>query len=45
VEKRTDDFTFDGQHFLPTPDDPYWIVESSTSGARAAHKQSSLTHG
>ncbi|MEO3935863.1 DUF2945 domain-containing protein [Dermatophilaceae bacterium Soc4.6] len=43
VERRTSDFTFDGQHFRPTDDDPYWIVESSTSGSRAAHKQSSLT--
>ncbi|MDQ2757522.1 MAG: DUF2945 domain-containing protein [Actinomycetota bacterium] len=43
LERRTDDFIFEGQQFRPTDDDPYWIVESSKSGARAAHKQSSLT--
>lgn len=43
VERRTDDFTVDDQHFRATDDDPYWIVESSKTGARAAHRQSSLT--
>lgn len=43
VEKRTSDFTFDGQHFIPTHDDPYWIVESEKTGAQAAHKESALT--
>jgi hypothetical protein len=42
VEKKTSDFTFDGQAFKPTDDDPYWIVESAKSGKRAAHKESSL---
>ncbi len=42
IEKRVSDFTFEGQKFKPTDDDPYWIVESSKTGARAAHKQSSL---
>ena len=42
VEKKTKDFTFDGQNFKPTDDDPYWIVESSKSGKQAAHKESSL---
>lgn len=42
VEKRTTEFTFDGQKFKPTDDDPYWIVESDKSGKRAAHKESSL---
>ena len=45
VEKRTSDFTFDGQTFRPTEDDPYWIVESAKTGARAAHKESSLRKG
>jgi hypothetical protein len=45
VEKRTKDFTFDKQNFKPTDDDPYWIVESSKTGARAAHKESALTKG
>ena len=32
VEKKTEDFTFEGQNFKPTDDDPYWIVESEKSG-------------
>ena len=43
LEKKTADFTHAGQHFKPTEDDPYWIVESEKSGAKAAHKESSLT--
>ena len=43
VRKRTSDFEFDGQHFKPTDDDPYWIVESGKSGKQAAHKESALT--
>lgn len=43
VEKKTKDFTFSGQKFKPTDDDPYWIVESSKTGAKAAHKESSLS--
>jgi hypothetical protein len=43
VRKRTSDFEFDGQHFRPTDDDPYWIVESEKSGKQAAHKESALT--
>ena len=43
VEKRTRDFTFDGQQFRPTDDDPYYVVESATTGARAAHKESALS--
>jgi hypothetical protein len=42
VEKRIEDFTFDGQKFKPTADDPYWIVESEKSGKHAAHKESTL---
>ncbi|GAA1888980.1 DUF2945 domain-containing protein [Lapillicoccus jejuensis] len=42
VEKKTKDFTFDGQDFKPTDDDPYWIVESEKTGAKAAHKESTL---
>ena len=42
VEKRTSDFTFEGQQFRPTDDDPYYVVESAKSGARAAHKESAL---
>ncbi len=43
VEKRTSEFTFDGQKFKAASDDPYWIVESSKTGAKAAHKETSLT--
>ena len=43
VERRTSDFTFEGQQFRSTDDDPYWIVESSRTGKRAAHKEGSLS--
>jgi Hypervirulence associated proteins TUDOR domain len=43
VEKKTSDFTFAGQKFKPTDDDPFWIVESDKTGKQAAHKESSLT--
>jgi len=43
VERRTKEFQFDGQQFNASEDEPYWIVESEKTGARAAHKQSSLT--
>lgn len=42
-EKRTNDFQFEGQQFRPTEDDPYYIVESDKTGAKAAHKESALT--
>ena len=42
VEKRTSEFTFDGQKFSASADEPYWIVQSEKTGARAAHKESSL---
>ncbi|MFS0703690.1 DUF2945 domain-containing protein [Cellulomonas sp. 179-A 9B4 NHS] len=42
VERRTEDFTFDGQQFRASKDEPYWLVESEKSGKRAAHKESSL---
>jgi Hypervirulence associated proteins TUDOR domain len=45
VEKRTQEFTFSGQKFKPTDDDPYWIVESDKTGAKAAHKESALSRG
>ncbi len=43
VERRTSDFTFDGQQFRASEEEPYWIVESEKTGARAAHKESSLS--
>lgn len=42
VEKRTKRFQFEKQTFDASEDDPYWIVESEKTGARAAHKESSL---
>lgn len=42
VEKRTAEFSFAGQKFNASADEPYWIVESDKTGARAAHKESSL---
>jgi len=42
VEKRTKEFTFAAQKFKPTAEAPYWIVESDKTGAKAAHKESSL---
>ena len=42
VEKRTRRFEFDGQTFNASDDEPYWIVESAKTGARAAHKESAL---
>jgi Hypervirulence associated proteins TUDOR domain len=41
-DKKTSDFTHQGQDFKPTDDDPYWIVESEKSGSEAAHKESAL---
>ena len=42
VEKKTKEFTHDGQKFNASSDEPYWIVESEKTGATAAHKESSL---
>jgi hypothetical protein len=43
VEKKTKDFTLDGQHFNASEDEPKWVVESDKSGKRAAHAASALT--
>ena len=43
VEKKTKEFTFEGQKFNASEDEPYWVVESSKSGKKAAHKESSLS--
>ncbi len=42
VEKRTSEFQFEGQKFKASDDEPYWIVESEKTGAKAAHKESTL---
>jgi len=43
VERRVEDFQFDGQKFTASTDDPAFIVESEKTGAKAAHKGSALT--
>ena len=43
VEKRVKEFTFDGQKFDASSDEPYYLVESEKTGAKAAHKGSALT--
>lgn len=45
VEKRTKEFTFEGQTFKASDDEPYWIVQSDKTGAKAAHKESTLSDG
>ncbi|MGL4174581.1 MAG: DUF2945 domain-containing protein [Dermatophilaceae bacterium] len=45
VEKRTTEFQFDGQKFNGSDDEPYYIVESEKTGAKAAHKESALSKG
>ena len=42
VARRTKDFTFDGQHFTASADEPAYIVKSEKSGSEAAHKGSAL---
>ena len=42
IEKRVRLFTHDGQKFNAGEEQPYWLVESDKSGARAAHRESSL---
>jgi hypothetical protein len=45
VEVRTRDFTFEGQRFVASDDDPRYIVESAKTGARAAHTGDALSKG
>lgn len=42
VERKESDFTFDGQHFTASKDEPSFLVESEKSGKQAAHRQSAL---
>ena len=41
-EIRTDDFTFAGQHFTASKDEPAYIVSSEKTGSQAAHKREAL---
>lgn len=41
-EQKTKDFTFDGQSFTASADEPAYIVKSEKTGAKAAHKGSAL---
>ncbi|MBF4461352.1 MULTISPECIES: DUF2945 domain-containing protein [unclassified Rathayibacter] len=43
IENKTKEFRFDGQKSTASDDEPYRIVQSEKTGARAAHKESSLT--
>ncbi|WP_114559865.1 hypervirulence associated TUDOR domain-containing protein [Desertihabitans aurantiacus] len=45
VEKKTKEFHFEGQKFNASEDEPYYVVESEKTGAKAAHKGSSLDKG
>ncbi|GAA4776853.1 hypervirulence associated TUDOR domain-containing protein [Microbacterium gilvum] len=42
VRRRVSDFTFAGQRFRASHDDPAYIVKSELTGAKAAHKRSAL---
>lgn len=42
VEVRSKDFTFEGQDFTASSDEPAYIVKSEKTGAKAAHKRSAL---
>ncbi|MEX5296523.1 DUF2945 domain-containing protein [Kocuria sp. CPCC 205268] len=43
VERKTEDFELDGRTYRASPEDPHFIVESDSSGARATHKADALT--
>lgn len=43
VERKTRDFTHDGQKFTASTDEPKFIVKSDKTGATAAHAESALT--
>ena len=42
VERKESDFTFDGQKFTASKDEPTFLVESEKSGKQAAHRGSAL---
>ncbi|MDQ1204435.1 DUF2945 domain-containing protein [Microbacterium sp. SORGH_AS_0862] len=42
VDARTRDFTFDGQRFTASAEEPAYIVASEKTGAEAAHKGAAL---
>lgn len=42
TEKKTKPFQFAKQRFRASEEEPYFIVESDKTGARAAHKESAL---
>jgi hypothetical protein len=43
VGKKTSDFKLDGNRHRATEAEPQYVVDSATTGARAAHKASALT--
>lgn len=42
VERKTRDFTFAGQSFTASDDEPAFVVQSEKTDAEAAHKGSAL---
>ncbi|MET0162162.1 MAG: DUF2945 domain-containing protein [Microbacteriaceae bacterium] len=42
VERKTKDFSLEGNDFTASDDEPKLIVESEKTGARAAHKPGAL---
>ena len=45
LERRTADFSFEGQRFTASEAEPAFIVESAKTGSRAAHRGSALRGG
>ena len=43
VENKTSDFEFDGHTHRASDDEPQYVGESATTGARAAHKAGAVT--
>ncbi|WP_035775911.1 DUF2945 domain-containing protein [Arthrobacter sp. H5] len=42
VSRRVAPFTFAGQKFNASSDEPFYVVESEKTGAQAAHKATAL---
>jgi hypothetical protein len=42
VERKTEDFSLEGNDFTASDDEPKLVVESEKTGARAAHKPGAL---
>ena len=42
IQRKSNDFIFDGQQFRASVDEPAFIVESDKTGSRAAHRPEAL---